>query len=544
MGDPPAFTAPEPMPEVPRPPAAPSMPIAPPASSGEIPWVPPSPGYEPPGYQQPGYQQHQPYHGPVPPAPPKHKHPGRTLVIVLGSVAVGGLLIWAVVVGVIALTGAFSHALNQAAGGGTESATTVCSARCYSQEDAAALEPKSYNLALLGLDTDPSRTRFEPTPIGNFIDNASAEFFSEGGSPDGCDFLAASAPVHQLSIAIDRDDVTLDLGSYVGQGTALTETVRVFWNDLYASRHTGQLRSPVIQCATTTRLLNGERVVSTVEPANFDVPDGVAIIAWTETSPDSARTVVDLQYSNLVIRLVYSAADSAMFDRDFPMFVFKTASDMKSLYAEPPPVATCTGTCFSARQAVSFILTPEQLSLVGNPTLVAGSAVDVTPAGIVSDNAQRLFRKDYFPPECRFLYATGPVSATNPGTSFDLRANPVYDLGTYTNDNITVTQSARAFENEAAAVLYLGDVKASITACPQYPSADVSSYDTPLSHPSAGWRETSTDATFTVVDQQRGNLVIRTTINKQTHSSVSDDDFARLLGITGEQLTALSPASQ
>ncbi|MEP6478266.1 MAG: hypothetical protein ABJB03_02650 [Rhodoglobus sp.] len=390
----------------------------------------------------------------------------------------------------------------------------ACVDGCFYQEDAARLAPSSGALHILGLTEDSNHPTFEPITIGTFADDAHGQFFLGDGDPMACSFLLSAAPISPTSPAdFTRDDLTLDLGGYSGPGGDLTQTVRVFWSDMYADRFTASLASPIKQCAHVKYSNDDAQVEADVVPLTYEAPDGVSVAAWRETGAGFERTVVDLQYVNLAVRTVYVTVVGGTNDAELTAFVSEIAKSLAALKTDPIARSdaggdACDGTCLTLEQTKVLAPTNDDLALIGGlPQLTADSRT--YPAGVMRDLAERAWRQgEWFPFDCAFLGAIGPVSMASPGTDERLRADPELALGAYGSYRESVTQLVRVFATEQDAAAYLTDLNMSVAGCPEYRSitqdelgsTTVAPLSLSLDLANAGWSASGPDARVEVVD--------------------------------------------
>lgn len=541
MSEHPAFVPPEPIPQGPPPLQPPSHAVAPEATVGQAPPAPP------PTVYQPAYP---------PPVAPTKRGSRKVLLIVLVSVMgavvlIGGLVAIAVGLGT-AITSAFDPTTLPA--GNPASAPEGCHTECLSQESALSLSPTAESLALIGLGPEPVAAPAEPTTIGTFADDAHGQYFLQDGTPLSCEFLLSPAPISPRNPAdYTRDDGAFDLGTYAGQDATMTQVAEVYWSSVYSERFTSSLVAPLTQCSHTERTVDGALVSSDVVPATFDVPAGVSVSGWTETLAGSIRTVVDLQYINLVVRTVYTTQGSVPLSPAFGEFVTGTATAMAALSpsattsADPGKLPGCEGHCYTIVQALSMAPTNDDLAVLHSPKHVAGAAEFAVTAGTIRDDDERGWRDGgFFPAECSFVFSLGPTSPANPGTSPGSRSDPIYDLAKLGDETVSVTQSVRLFESDAAAAAYLHDLAAGIRACPGYWSTSNDFGNTPVTPldvhaatPSAGWQESSGGYRYMSVDLQQGNVVLRTTLYEPSRSLITEADFTDFVVVTSERFAAL-----
>lgn len=219
-----------------------------------------------------------------------------------------------------------------------------------------------------------------------------------------------------------------------------------------------------------------------------------------------------------------------------------------------PPVAQqlCTGKCFSledARSLKTALGTADVFGLHESPDFEPG---DIT-AGESADNASATwYQGKGTPGGCAMMLSYGAIGPGSPTDTAPARAEPVVDLGVFGTEDESVSQTVRVFHTEALAAGFPGIVYREMQSCAHY-SVDLggpSLYQAEVVQrnltgaPDAigyiGWDEPSSDGTFTSVDLQYGNLVVRTTFNRGSDSAITDAMFDDFLRETATAMVALN----
>ena len=155
------------------------------------------------------------------------------------------------------------------------------------------------------------------------------------------------------------------------------------------------------------------------------------------------------------------------------------------------------------------------------------------------------------PSRCFFTYFQSPVVATV-GVRPDRDITEIDYSGTHTDPakNNTLTQSVRIFANSADAEAHMRQLAASVRACPQYRTTDTGDTievdvspaeafpDFPSSEAAVGWTESSDGGRYDSVDVQRGNLVVRTSL-QSFDGGVTEEQFRSFVADDAWQIAAM-----
>lgn len=221
--------------------------------------------------------------------------------------------------------------------------------------------------------------------------------------------------------------------------------------------------------------------------------------------------------------------------------------------ADPAPVVQqpCTGKCFTLVQARTLkgaLAAAEVFGLSESPDFEPG---DLT-AGEYVDNASGLWQQGGGKPVgCELMLSYAAVAPGTPTPTATALAEPVIDLGVFGSEDEGVSQTVRVFHTEALAAGFPGAIYSEIRNCSHY-SVDLGGptvYEAAVQQrvltgvPDVvgyiGWDEPSSVGTFTSVDLQYGNLVVRTTFNRELDSTITDQMFDDYLRATANEMVAL-----
>ena len=213
-----------------------------------------------------------------------------------------------------------------------------------------------------------------------------------------------------------------------------------------------------------------------------------------------------------------------------------------------PQPLHCTATCFANDILVPGDTVPPPSSITGlGLTKTIDSLGDYSSSTASDEYDQTLTGwKDAkaTPPECFFTYFQSPVVATL-GDRPSRDITDIYYSGTHSDpakDNV-LTQSVRIFADSADAETYMRQLDAGVRGCPSYRTSDSSGSvdvevaparafsDFPSSVAAVGWVELSSGGRYETIDLQRGNVVVRTSLQSfddgvtqsQFRSFVDDD---------------------
>jgi hypothetical protein len=212
---------------------------------------------------------------------------------------------------------------------------TGCERQCIAVEQASGLAPATDDLGILGgLVADAANADLAPLSTTELWSQASLDYRNGGGDPAVCFFAPSDAPLgRDAPDFFDEDLSTVPLGRFVGgDGTTLTESSRVYAAELVAGRYLGSIRSPLIQCASYSYNDGTALREVTLTPKAFDTgSDAVASAGWVETWGDQRRTVANLQYANLTVRVaLLQGPGSAVTDEQFAAYVKTVAAHMEA----------------------------------------------------------------------------------------------------------------------------------------------------------------------------------------------------------------------
>lgn len=208
----------------------------------------------------------------------------------------------------------------------------------------------------------------------------------------------------------------------------------------------------------------------------------------------------------------------------------------------------CTKTCFANNSLVRGDTVPPPSSITAlGLTKTVDSLGDYSSSTASEEYDQTLTSwKDAkaSPSQCFFTYFQSPVvAALGERPNRDITEIDYSGTHTDTAKNNTLTQSVRIFANSSGAEAHMRELAASVLACPQYRTTDTgdtvnvdvspteSFIDFPSSEAAVGWTETSDGGRYESIDVQRGNLVVRTSlqsfdgaVTEQQFRSLVDDD--------------------
>ncbi len=199
-----------------------------------------------------------------------------------------------------------------------------CEVACITAEQLATVTPRA---ELLGLTVDAAYTVAAPAQTQDLWNASRA---SSGRQPDVCFFDLSTAPIDPAApLFTNLEDPMIDQGRFTNGPTTLTQVTRLYNSELYASRHAGALRSPIIQCAEYSYLLDGTSHSVTLQPrATPDLPSGATVATWSTSENGMTRRVADIQYRNLVTRVTVVGDVS---DESFDAYVHATIEQLTSL---------------------------------------------------------------------------------------------------------------------------------------------------------------------------------------------------------------------
>ncbi|CAN5261122.1 hypothetical protein BH11ACT4_BH11ACT4_13760 [soil metagenome] len=198
-------------------------------------------------------------------------------------------------------------------------APTGCTGTCLTFDQARTLTPTPSSLGLLGgLVPDPGNAALSPTLMGAEWDAASATYVAGHGDPFPCFFTLSTSPISSYTQQNEeRKDPAIPLGTYSRAETTLTETAHVYSVGLYSGRYLSPLTSQIKQCAHFTYTVGGGVRSVEVTPAKFaTVSSEVESVAWVENTAGSTKTVIDLRYRNVTIRIAIDQTGGTALSHD------------------------------------------------------------------------------------------------------------------------------------------------------------------------------------------------------------------------------------
>lgn len=220
-----------------------------------------------------------------------------------------------------------------------------------------------------------------------------------------------------------------------------------------------------------------------------------------------------------------------------------------------PDAGGCDG-CVTDADAATLVPGAAALQQLGLQPAADYQPAKPSIAGLYAEDTKRVFQDGLGTPEqCWALIDYSPVSATNPvltdtGTGWSDR---VFDLGSYGDDLVSVSQVVRVFKDRADAAGYPASLQDTIAACPRYAvSFDESRWDTEVT-PTAldlsginagdvtavGWDELDGAWAITVIDLQVNNLALRTVYSREAGTGPSDEQLVAFLADRAAEMRAL-----
>jgi len=215
----------------------------------------------------------------------------------------------------------------------------------------------------------------------------------------------------------------------------------------------------------------------------------------------------------------------------------------------------CSATCFVNNFLVpgDTVPPPSAITALGL-TKTIDSLGDYSSSSPADEYEQTLtdWRKaKATPPECFFTYFQSPVVA-------GLGERPAGDSttidysGTHSDKakNNILTQSVRIFANSADAATYMQQLSDAIDACTSYRTSDSTGSlditvrpakaftDFPSSEAAVGWAESSYGSRYDSIDLQRGNVVVRTSLQSYD-DRVSEAAFRSFIDDDAWQIAAM-----
>jgi hypothetical protein len=160
------------------------------------------------------------------------------------------------------------------------------------------------------------------------------------------------------------------------------------------------------------------------------------------------------------------------------------------------------------------------------------------------------------PDACFFTYPYAPIAA--PESDFMLSSDPGYDdevyfYGYHSSDDqyYQLTPTGRLFDDTTAASAHMAELDRVLADCTGYDAEDdigpfsiavqeAPALTVPLSVAALVWTQSSEWGRSYEADLQRGNLVVRLTMNSDGYGA-TEDEFRRFVETYAQQLAALEP---
>jgi hypothetical protein len=223
--------------------------------------------------------------------------------------------------------------------------------------------------------------------------------------------------------------------------------------------------------------------------------------------------------------------------------------------AEPVAVTPdeCPTTCFSGVHVGQLVIDDEEFETLGVPTLVNafGSYPESSPQAEFSYTFTTWTENDGTPAECFFTFFGVPVSLALDSTP-EVSTDTIHYLEYRTSEDeySGLNQSVRVFADSAAASAHMAAVHSGAATCSHYEmgkgrdfwEADVTplpALELPNNVAATGWVESSDWSRYYVVDLQRGNLVLRSTLS--TDGAITEEDYRAFIEDRATELAALAP---
>ncbi|WP_395639251.1 hypothetical protein, partial [Pseudolysinimonas sp.] len=166
--------------------------------------------------------------------------------------------------------------------------------------------------------------------------------------------------------------------------------------------------------------------------------------------------------------------------------------------------------------------------------------------------------QDGSPDDCFFSFPYAPIAS--PESDFMLSSDPGYDDEVYyygynsSNDQYYVlTTTGRLFDDTATASAHMADLDRFLDDCTAYTTEDdygeysvhlqeAPAIEVPSSVAAMAWSQTTDWGRFYTVDLQRGNVVVRLSLNSDGYGP-TEAEFRRFIEEYARQLAALEPAA-
>jgi hypothetical protein len=258
----------------------------------------------------------------------------------LAIIVVVGIIVTLVVLAgaLVALFSTLNTSFNQPGSDGGDTPPVVENAPpcdgCLTLDDAFQL--RTDGIPTLALEPDADAGYAKPSVVGSYADSSSENFLDGGGTPLFCSFAIDYSPVSPSSPDdTNRADRIGDLGSYFNDTDYVSMVVRVFESESDAAAYPDTLRSGIADCPHYSfSFSEGEEFWETdVDALEFETSSpAVTAVGWHENSGGSDLIIVDVQYSNLAVRTVYSrTADSSGTEEQFRAFVLELSAALEEL---------------------------------------------------------------------------------------------------------------------------------------------------------------------------------------------------------------------
>ncbi len=222
--------------------------------------------------------------------------------------------------------------------------------------------------------------------------------------------------------------------------------------------------------------------------------------------------------------------------------------------SEPVAVAPdeCPTTCFSGASVGQLVIDDKEFEALGVPTLVNafGSYPESSPQAEFSYTFTTWTENDGTPAECFFTFFGAPVSLALDSTP-EVSTDTIHYLEyrTSKDEYSGLNQSVRVFADSAGASAHMAAVHSGAATCSHYEvgkgrdfwEADVTplpALDVPNNVAATGWVESSDWSRYYVVDLQRGNLVMRTTLT--TDGAITEEAFRAFIEERASELATLA----
>ncbi|MDP9028514.1 MAG: hypothetical protein M3N46_13375, partial [Actinomycetota bacterium] len=216
----------------------------------------------------------------------------------------------------------------------------------------------------------------------------------------------------------------------------------------------------------------------------------------------------------------------------------------------------CSGSCFESKFSIpgDTVPPPSAITALGLTKTVdsLGDYASSTPAEDYDQTVSGWTDAKATPDECFFTYFQSPVIARF-GERPPADSTEIDYSGTHSDKakNNVLTQAVRIFANSTDADSYMQQLSADIAGCPSYRTSDSSGsidvavkpttplHDFPASEAAVGWVENSYGGHYETIDVQRGNVVVRTSL--QTYDeAVSEARFRSFVVDDAWQISAMS----